>query len=119
MILGCFFSLVFPSRKRHRSLAVTGVQTCVLSFSSRRRHTRLVSDWSSDVCSSDLVPLHPPRGRTCGGSFLGGTSSPPSPSRWAAEGATRNRPACHWKGCTETRTRPAAEIGRASCRERG
>src|SRR5215213_3859284 len=24
-------------------------------FSSRRRHTRLVSDWSSDVCSSDLV----------------------------------------------------------------
>src|SRR5438046_4972647 len=25
-------------------------------FSSRRRHTRLVSDWSSDVCSSDLDP---------------------------------------------------------------
>src|SRR5262249_58741071 len=25
-------------------------------FSSRRRHTRLVSDWSSDVCSSDLPP---------------------------------------------------------------
>ena len=24
-------------------------------FSSRRRHTRLVSDWSSDVCSSDLI----------------------------------------------------------------
>ena len=23
-------------------------------FSSRRRHTRLVRDWSSDVCSSDL-----------------------------------------------------------------
>src|SRR5437016_13028808 len=23
-------------------------------FSSRRRHTRLVSDWSSDVCYSDL-----------------------------------------------------------------
>ena len=29
-------------------------------FSSRRRHTRLVSDWSSDVCSSDLVgAVHP------------------------------------------------------------
>src|ERR1019366_7175085 len=26
-------------------------------FSSRRRHTRLVSDWSSDVCSSDLAIL--------------------------------------------------------------
>src|SRR3989339_783839 len=28
-------------------------------FSSRRRHTRLVSDWSSDVCSSDLSTLFP------------------------------------------------------------
>src|SRR2546426_5291390 len=26
-------------------------------FSSRRRHTRLQGDWSSDVCSSDLVFL--------------------------------------------------------------
>src|SRR5947209_15841679 len=25
-------------------------------FSSRRRHTRYWRDWSSDVCSSDLVP---------------------------------------------------------------
>src|SRR5262245_65122320 len=25
-----------------------------LFFSSRRRHTRCLSDWSSDVCSSDL-----------------------------------------------------------------
>src|SRR5262249_58793217 len=28
--------------------------------SSRRRHTRLVSDWSSDVCSSDLGVLFLP-----------------------------------------------------------
>src|ERR1035438_10647410 len=27
-------------------------------FSSRRRHTRCLSDWSSDVCSSDLVTCH-------------------------------------------------------------
>src|SRR4051812_49877887 len=27
-------------------------------FSSRRRHTRLTCDWSSDVCSSDLRTLH-------------------------------------------------------------
>src|SRR5205814_7543392 len=26
-----------------------------LFFSSRRRHTRCLSDWSSDVCSSDLI----------------------------------------------------------------
>src|SRR5256885_4194149 len=29
----------------------------VFFFSSRRRHTRLQGDWSSDVCSSDLPPL--------------------------------------------------------------
>src|SRR3989454_2470348 len=27
---------------------------CFFFFSSRRRHTRLQGDWSSDVCSSDL-----------------------------------------------------------------
>src|SRR3712207_8588422 len=27
-------------------------------FSSRRRHTRYWRDWSSDVCSSDLVAEH-------------------------------------------------------------
>src|SRR5688500_20115157 len=26
-------------------------------FSSRRRHTRLQGDWSSDVCSSDLISV--------------------------------------------------------------
>src|SRR5207248_4318986 len=26
-------------------------------FSSRRRHTRSYGDWSSDVCSSDLIEL--------------------------------------------------------------
>src|SRR5262245_62348839 len=29
---------------------------CCFFFSSRRRHTRCLSDWSSDVCSSDLCP---------------------------------------------------------------
>src|SRR2546430_8603101 len=34
----------------------------VFFFSSRRRHTRFDCDWSSDVCSSDLVFLeHPDR----------------------------------------------------------
>src|SRR5262249_58475820 len=40
-----------------RSLKGVGTMRFVWSsffFSSRRRHTRLVSDWSSDVCSSDL-----------------------------------------------------------------
>src|SRR2546421_8835007 len=34
-----------------------GVRAVVFFFSSRRRHTRSDRDWSSDVCSSDLVQL--------------------------------------------------------------
>src|SRR5205807_5652952 len=33
---------------------VDGIGTVTFFFSSRRRHTRLQGDWSSDVCSSDL-----------------------------------------------------------------
>src|SRR5262249_13702317 len=40
---------------------IVGGVTCDYAYgffvSSRRRHTRLVSDWSSDVCSSDLAAL--------------------------------------------------------------
>src|SRR5207249_9496610 len=30
---------------------------CFFIFSSRRRHTRSKRDWSSDVCSSDLIDI--------------------------------------------------------------
>src|SRR5690606_40359995 len=35
---------------------------CYFFFSSRRRHTRFSRDWSSDVCSSDLLADEPPPG---------------------------------------------------------
>src|SRR5262245_62630320 len=35
-------------------LTVRPIGVLVFFFSSRRRHTRCLSDWSSDVCSSDL-----------------------------------------------------------------
>src|SRR5258707_2550914 len=38
-------------------------------FSSRRRHTRYWRDWSSDVCSSDLL-LIAGRGHACGDQIL-------------------------------------------------
>src|SRR5690242_21040347 len=38
------------------------VVRCVFFFSSRRRHTRLTCDWSSDVCSSDLAGVERRRG---------------------------------------------------------
>src|ERR1022692_2293956 len=34
-----------------------GPDISLFFFSSRRRHTRLQGDWSSDVCSSDLVDV--------------------------------------------------------------
>src|SRR3989449_11740818 len=35
------------------------VAIVIFFFSSRRRHTRCSRDWSSDVCSSDLVRMFP------------------------------------------------------------
>src|SRR5437867_8109655 len=43
----------------------------VFFFSSRRRHTRSYGDWSSDVCSSDLI-LSFAKGVTSGYLPLGG-----------------------------------------------
>src|SRR5260221_2368375 len=40
----------FQAEDGIRDQCVTGVQTCALSFSSRRRHSRSLCDWSSDVC---------------------------------------------------------------------
>src|SRR5438132_10802356 len=37
-------------------------ERCVF-FSSRRRHTRSLCDWSSDVCSSDLFVMGPAVGQ--------------------------------------------------------
>src|SRR5699024_12173267 len=55
-------------------------------FSSRRRHTRSKRDWSSDVCSSDLLCGRPPppaayaRRRGAGGGRRKGSSRTPTPT---------------------------------------
>src|SRR5437764_15410043 len=61
-------------------------------FSSRRRHTRYIGDWSSDVCSSDLGEI---------------TLASPGCS-YTLDTATLEGP-CEMYGI---------QIGRASCRER-
>src|SRR5438046_7306405 len=53
-------------------------------FSSRRRHTRLVSDWSSDVCSSDLES--PSAGhRPCADGLSCPTGRVTEPLSWRSE----------------------------------
>src|SRR2546430_10311801 len=84
-------------------------------FSSRRRHTRFDCDWSSDVCSSDLV------GRLMlGRGFLEATTkhqptNTPAISLLYALEAQLAR--IEREGGAEGRWR-RHEIGRASCRER-
>src|SRR5256885_10981651 len=84
-------------------------------FSSRRRHTRLQGDWSSDVCSSDLAMSLV---MTFGKAFSGA-------------GIVTQLSILEGNGMARVLARPtllaqtgqnasflAGEIGRASCRER-
>src|SRR5262249_59477379 len=89
----------------------------VFFFSSRRRHTRLVSDWSSDVCSSDLSRLRPAEDdrRSGGRSYL--PSSSLTDLRSSSAGLRRLLYGLSRK--VHARNSRWREIGRASCRERG
>src|SRR5256886_11436998 len=49
---------------------VDRVVRIVLFFSSRRRHTRFDCDWSSDVCSSDLLVMTLVVASGAAGSFI-------------------------------------------------
>src|SRR5207253_4613786 len=94
-------------------------------FSSRRRHTRWPRDWSSDVCSSDLVRGHGyslmwQEGKSEERIEWGPGSVFVPPEMWFHQ---------HFNGSAEPvfflaigwgSDKPkAGEIGRASCRERG
>src|SRR2546430_8932653 len=52
MLLSCHIMLSASVRESAVSLKSLSL---IVVFSSRRRHTRFDCDWSSDVCSSDLV----------------------------------------------------------------
>src|SRR5262249_59347580 len=84
-------------------------------FSSRRRHTRLVSDWSSDVCSSDLDNVH-----------WGAGHVHTFPNEGSANGTVVFTPGdiivlpyCRYvQDEVRLDIRDGFKIGRASCRER-
>src|SRR5258705_4570394 len=88
-------------------------------FSSRRRDTRCLSDWSSDVCSSDLVAL--PQ-HHCG---MARHVEPALTREGRARGARPGRHAArasqevsHFSLENQSADAALLQIGRASCRER-
>src|SRR5690606_39728480 len=85
------------------STPVFGRQFFLFFFSSRRRHTRFSRDWSSDVCSSDLLLAQ--------GAPQLVEDVERHELRWF-----RGRVECREE--SHLRQTLTAQIGRASCRER-
>src|SRR5699024_12231792 len=84
----------------------------IFFFSSRRRHTRSKRDWSSDVCSSDLQLSADTADDEAG------TGTAPGREQHLSLPGGENLP--FLLGSKVLRTdRIPAQIGRASCRERG
>src|SRR5262245_35152786 len=79
----------------------------LLLFSSRRRNTRCLSDWSSDVCSSDLPP------RTCDRDDL--TFAEVVPAIQQEAGANLSFKACHWFSTYRIHHRAAARFRDRRC----
>src|SRR5690606_40816495 len=85
-------------------------------FSSRRRHTRFSRDWSSDVCSSDLLlPKNPQvSSRAWRAPSLRRKSLP-----WPLGPTLAETPQSIRRGAApRSRRNQVVQIGRASCRER-
>src|SRR5690349_356710 len=70
----------------------------IFFISSRRRHTKSLRDWSSDVCSSDLL-------------LLGAHTA-----LWIS--VRKNSALCGCRSLTSGGMASTRQIGRASCRER-
>src|SRR5256885_8426231 len=94
--------------------SVSGSYCYFFFFSSRRRHTRLQGDWSSDVCSSDLYPEPWLRPRVDTDLLIRGDEQAETAAAFERMGFSRvPRPT----GAHVTH-QFTYKIGRASCRER-
>src|SRR2546430_9710278 len=83
-------------------------------FSSRRRHTRFDCDWSSDVCSSDLVNRRQHFFVCVVGVLVPQSAATNFLARVAALRVAKARSVGNRRGIALHEK----EIGRASCRER-
>src|SRR5207248_7672246 len=93
-------------------------------FSSRRRHTRSYGDWSSDVCSSDLLPGVERHELRRGDALVAAGAYTSSYRLDVALDELDDIPARvhvhHGTAAVVARVaRAGDQIGRASCRERG
>src|SRR5256885_4939277 len=92
-----------------------GVAAVGFFFSSRRRHTRLQGDWSSDVCSSDLTAGAETFGSQCMVVAIDARRREASDANRGWEVFTHGgRESVGWDAIEWAER----EIGRASCRER-
>src|SRR5688500_20278262 len=82
------------------------LRECDIFFPSRRRHTILQGDWSSDVCSSDLFDGPPTR-----------RLEMPWPYSCTTMPASKS-PSRSGLGLVQIYICMRGQIGRASCRER-
>src|SRR5207249_7522865 len=102
------------------TLACKKIVRLLFFFSSRRRHTISKRDWSSDVCSSDLIKIvHEELVTTLGGETgkLAMSSKPPTVVMLAGlQGSGKTTAAGKLARLLVAEGR---KIGRASCRERG
>src|SRR5690348_10877851 len=115
-----------PMRSEERRVGKEGRCRWAPDRSSRRRHTRWTGDWSSDVCSSDLLLVPDVAGRRAdqprhGVALLVLAHVDPDHRPLVVEQELGERP--RELGLADARgpeeQERADEIGRASCRERG
>src|SRR5690606_39391005 len=92
-------------------------------FSSRRRHTRFSRDWSSDVCSSDLIALgaipYFDNSHEGQGEWLSTPRAWPLTVVGAVVGTVGTTLLVFFDESMHVRIYEGIKIGRASCRERG
>src|SRR5262245_66351162 len=81
-------------------------------FSRRRRHTSCLSDWSSDVCSSDLLAAK----GTVSVPFTSTVAPDYLDTRFAGDILVRGEYDFALDGASRVGTTKTTESGRASCR---
>src|SRR3546814_1741206 len=95
---------------------------CVVLFKQKTAYEWRISDWSSDVCSSDLPVVTAPAGWACGPADTATTTTVTCTIDTLAAGVTQSFSLAVTATAAQAGTTlglAAAEIGRASCRERG